>query len=248
MTSQWEGYLAPTVGPNGMLYANAGTYGGLYAFNPTGNQLFFAYEAQTSNWTPAVDSAAVYAYTGGSLRVHHPLTGLVLNEIIDPTFQNYIYEIGGAPVLGASGSVFAASYSNAALNGGMLGNTLLNFRTATNSIAWQVTGAYPTTPGYNAAVVYAVNQNPLRLEARAESDGSLLWWWTPANPGDSQFISEVLLTENLAFVSTNRATYAIDLTTHRPVFSYPTSGKLALSANGILYIHNTTDLIAINLK
>jgi len=49
-------------------------------------------------------------------------------------------------------------------------------------------------------------------------------------------------------VSTNRATYAIDLETHRPVFSYPVFGKLALSANGVLYIQNATDLIAINLK
>jgi hypothetical protein len=247
MVSQWEGYLSPTVGPNGMLYANAGTYGGLYAFNPTGNQLFFANEAQTSNWTPAVDSTGVYTYTG-TLRVRDLLTGTVSNEIVDPTFQNYVYDIGGAPVLGAAGSVFVANYTNSALNGGAIGNTLLNFRTSTNSIAWQVAGAYPTTPAYHGGVVYAANVVPLRLEARAESDGALLWWWTPPHPGDSQFVSEVLLTSNLAFVSTNRATYAIDLTTHRPVFSYPLSGKLALSPNGILYIHNTTDLVAINLK
>jgi hypothetical protein len=87
MTSQWEGYLAPTVGPNGMLYANAGTYGGLYAFNPQGNQLYFAYLEQTSNWTPAVDATGVYTYTG-YLRVHDPLTGAVLHSIADPTFTN----------------------------------------------------------------------------------------------------------------------------------------------------------------
>jgi hypothetical protein len=248
MSSQWEGYLAPTIGPNGMLYANAGTYGGMYAFNPIGNQLFFAFEAQTSNWTPAVDAAGAYAYTGGRLTVHDLLTGAVLNEINDPSFQNYVYEIGGSPVLGAPGSVFVANYQNSALNGGAIGNMLLNFRTATNSIAWQEPGAYPTTPGYKSEVVYAVNNIPFRLEARAESDGTLLWWWTPPHPGDGQFISEVLLTENLAFVSTNRATYAIDLETHRPVFSYPVFGKLALSANGVLYIQNATDLIAINLK
>jgi hypothetical protein len=50
-------------------------------------------------------------------------------------------------VLGAPGSVFAANYANSILNGGGIGNTLLNFRTATNSIAWQFTGCYPTTPG-----------------------------------------------------------------------------------------------------
>ena len=247
MASQWEGYLAPTVGPNGMLYANAGTYGGLYGFDPMGSRLFFAPQAQTSNWTPAVDETGVYAYTG-HLRVHDPLTGAMLHEIADPTFTNYVYEIGGAPVLGAPGSVFAANYTNAVLNGGAIGNTLINFRIDTNSIGWQQAGVYPTTPAYKDGVVYAVNQNPLRLEARAEADGALLWWWTPSNPADTLFVSEVLLTRNLAFVSTTRATYGIDLATHRPVFSFPASGKLALSANGVLYIHNATELVAINLK
>ena len=248
MSSQWEGYLAPTVGPNGMLYANAGTYGGMYAFNPSGNQLFFANEAQTSDWAPAVDSTAVYAYTGGSLRLHDPLTGAVLTTITDPTFTNYIYEIGGSPVLGATGSLFVANYANATLGGTAAANTLLNFRTDTGSIAWQSPGSYPTTPAYHAGTVYAANNRPLGLEARSETDGSLLWSWTPSNPADSKFVSEVLLTQNLAFVSTDQATYAIDLTTHQPAFSYPVSGKLALSGNAILYIHNATDLIAINLN
>jgi outer membrane protein assembly factor BamB len=97
-------------------------------------------------------------------------------------------------------------------------------------------------------VVYAVNNLPLRLEARAEADGTLLWSWALPSGSDTQFVSEVLLTKNLAFVSTDRATYAVDLATHEPVFSYPASGKLALSANAILYIHNSTDLIALNLK
>lgn len=250
MASQWEDYYAPTVGPNGMLYANSGTYGGLYAFDSHGVQLFFSGQAQTSNWTPAVNATGVYAYTGDRLQVVDPLTGLVTVAIQDPTFQNYVYDVGGAPVLGnaALGSVFGAAYTNSLLNGGTLGNTLTNFRTTTGTIAWQIPGVYPTTPGYKDGVLYAVNQNPLRLEARAEADGALLWSWTPEYAGESKFVSEVVLTDSLAFISTNYATHAIDLRTHRSVWSYPASGKLALSANGIFYIHNNADLIAINLK
>jgi outer membrane protein assembly factor BamB len=172
----------------------------------------------------------------------------VLTTIADPTFTNYVYEIGGAPVLGAPGSVFVANYANAWLGGTAAANTLLNFRTDSGTIAWQSAGSYPTTPAYQAGTVYAVNNRPLDLEARSESDGTLLWSWTPANPLESKFVSEVLLTRNMAFVSTDQATYAIDLTTHLPAFSYPASGKLALSANAILYIQNATDLIAINLN
>ena len=250
MSSQWDGYLAPTVGPNGAIYANAGTYGGVYGFDAQGNRLFFSSQSQVDNWTPAVNASGVYAYTGDRLQVINPLTGAVNVTIADPTHQNYVYNLGGAPVLGnaALGSVFGAAYTNSILNGGAIGNSLTNFRTTTSSIGWQVRGVYPTAPGYKDGVVYAVNQIPLRLEARAEADGALLWWWTPDYAGESQFVSEVLLTNNLAFISTNYATHAIDLASHRSVWSYPASGKLALSANGILYIHNSTDLIAVNLK
>jgi PQQ-like domain len=250
MSSQWESYYAPTIGPNGVIYANAGDVGGLYAFDPQGSQLYFSPQAQVSNWTPAVDADSVYAYTGDRLQVIDPLTGATRVTIQDPAFQNYVYDLGGAAVLGNEvlGSVFGAAYTNSILNGGAIGNALTNFRTTTGSIAWQVRGVYPTTPSYKDGVVYAVNQNPLRLEARAETDGALIWSWTPDYAGESQFVSEVLLTDSIAFVSTNYATHAIDLQTHRSVWSYPTPGKLALSANGVLYIHSSTDLIAINLR
>jgi hypothetical protein len=84
--------------------------------------------------------------------------------------------------------------------------------------------------------VYATNNNPVRLEARAEADGSLLWSWVPPQAGDITFVSETLLTNTMIFVSTNLATYGIDAVTHQAVWSYPLVGKLALSRSGILYI------------
>jgi PQQ-like domain/Putative Ig domain len=246
MSSQWENYLAPTIGAKGV-YTNAGTYGGLYAFDFTGTQLFFENLAQTSQWTPAVDANHVYSYTG-TLSVVDPVTGAMQASIADPSFTNYTYVIGGSVVLGASGSVFAANYENSFLNGGGIGNTLLDFDVNAQSIAWQVSGDYPTTPAYNAGTLYVANNNPMRLEARAESGGALLWSWVPPQAGDTSFVSEVLLTNNMAFVSTNLAVYGIDLTTHATVFSYPFIGRLALSRNGILYIQGVGPLTAINLK
>lgn len=253
MSNQWSNYLAPTVGPSGV-YANAGTYGGMYAFDLQGTGLYSSYTAQQSTWTPAVDSRAVYAYSGDALRVFHPTTGVLQTSIPDPTFSNYIYEIGGSAVLGGPNSVFAAAYGNSFLNGGGIGNSLVHFNLQTNAVDWTVRGVYPSTPAYDDGVLYAVNNNPLRLEARAEGDGSLQWWWTPPASGDTEFVSEVLLTQNAVIVSTNKSTYAIDRSTRRPAWSYPAAGKLALSANGILYIsgHGTfgaasATLTAINL-
>ncbi|QWV92148.1 PQQ-binding-like beta-propeller repeat protein [Geomonas oryzisoli] len=252
MSSQWENYLAPTVGPSGV-YTNAGMYGGMYAFNSQGSQLYFAGTAQQSAWTPAVDSTSVYAYTGDALRVFDPVQGTLKTSITDPTFTNYIYEIGGSAVLGAANSVFAAAYGNSILNGGAIGNSLVHFNLLSNTVDWTIKGVYPTTPAYDNGVVYAANNNPLRLEARSEADGKLIWSWTPPASGDTRFVSEVLLTQNVVILSTNLSTYAIDRSTHHVVWSYPMAGNLALSPKGILYIEgygtqgSTAPIVAINV-
>ena len=80
----------------------------------------------------------------------------------------------------------------------------------------------------------------------------VLWSWVPGTD-DTAFHRNVVVTKNLAFVSTNRAVYAIDLVTHQPVWSYPAPGMLAVSGSGMLYIvegarEPTGRLIAINLK
>ncbi len=257
MSSQWEHYLSPTIGPDGV-YSNAGEYGGLYGFDTIGNQLFFAAMPQTSQWTPAADATSVYTYTDSGLQVLDPVTGAILTTIPDPTFTNYTYVINGSAVLGAPGSVFAADYENSNLNGGGIGNTLLDFDLTHQSIAWQIAGDYGNTPAYNAGVLYVTNNNPMRLEARAETGGALLWSWIPPQAGDTSFVSETLLTSNMIFVSTNLATYGIDVNTHQTVWSYPLIGKLALSSSGILYIEGHSNqsaspvvpgtLTAINVK
>lgn len=253
MSSQWENYLAPTVGPLGV-YTNAGTYGGLYAFNSRGIELYFAPTAQQSTWTPAIDSGSVYAYTGDALRVFDPVLGTLKTSINDPTFSLSMYDIGGSAVLGAANSVFAATYSNSFANGGTTGNSLVHFNLQLNTVDWTIKGNYPSTPAYDSGIIYAANNNPLQVEARSEIDGTLIWSWAPPASGDTEFLSEVLLTQNAVIVSTNLSTYAIDRSTHHVVWSYPVAGKLALSSNGILYIvegnaalGSTTTLTAINV-
>lgn len=70
----------------------------------------------------------------------------------------------------------------------------------------------------------------------------------PPASGDVGFKSEALLIKNLAFVSTNLSTYAVDLTTHKAVWSYPVTGNLALSSNGVLHLEGINTLTAINAK
>ncbi len=250
MSSQWEHYLAPTIGASGV-YTDAGTYGGLYGFDTLGNQLFFAGAAQQDEWTPAVDAKSVYAYTGDALHIFDPVTGAVQMSITDPTFTNYVYDIGGSVVLGAAGHAVAAAYTNSLLNGCGIGNALVGYNTTLGTINWKMLGCFPSNPAYHAGLLYVANENPMQLEVRSETDGSIQWSWVPPTAGDVNFLSEALLTQNMVFISTNTAVYGIDTTTHQTVWSYPAVGgaRLALSANGILYLQfGANGIAAINVK
>lgn len=246
MSSQWENYLAP-VALDDAVYTNAGMYGGLYGFKSTGEQMFFTSNAQTSMWSPAVDANSVYVYTNNTLTIQDRKTGTVQSSIKDTTGTYYSYDTNGAPVLGANGNVFAANYGSGSMNNGS-GNELLKFNTAKGYIDWRIKGNYPLTPAYASGVVYVQNMSPYRIEARAEGDGALLWSWVPGAAAETGWSGEPVVTKNLVFVSATKATYAVDLTSHKVVWSYPMAGRLALTRSGILYIQSAEALVAFNVK
>jgi outer membrane protein assembly factor BamB len=243
MGSQWDNYLSP-VAVDDAVYTNGGSYGGLYGFSPTGDRLFFTSVTQTSMWSPAVDANSVYVFDG-SLQIIDRKTGTVLSTARDGSSAYTSYQIGGAPVLGAPGSLFVARYGNAGIYGG---NELLRFNIAKSYVDWRIPGSYPLTPAYASGLVYAPNTSPYRIEVRAEADGALQWFWTPPQAAETGWMAEPLVTKNLLFVSTNVATYAIDLRTHKTVWSYPAGGKLALTRSGVLYIQNADAVVAFNVK
>jgi hypothetical protein len=247
MSSQWENYLAP-VAVGDAVYTNSGTYGGLQAISATGERMFTGALSQTSMWSPSVDATSVIAYVGDSLTVFDRKTGAITSKIVDTLHKNYVYKVEGAAVLGAPGTAYAAHYANAAINGGRLGNSLMRFELAKGYIDWRIDGNYPATPAYASGILYAPNNSPYRVEARAETDGALRWTWTPQGAGETGWAAEPIITKTHLFVSTSTTTYAIDLASKKAVWSYPAAGKLALSQSGILYIQNAGALVAINLK
>jgi outer membrane protein assembly factor BamB len=240
MSSQWEHYFAPTI-LNGRVYTDGGTYGGMYAFDTTtGATQFFANVGQFDGWTPAVDANYAYSYAGGTLGVYDSQTGALVGSISDPTYAWNGYTTAGAPVLGAANNVYAGNLSNQA------SNSIVNFDTSNRTVRWVIQGAYSGNPAYAAGTLYAPNNSPFVLEAYDEASGAKVWTWTPP-PGNTKFVSDVLVTSNLVFVSTDTTTFAIDRSAHAPVWSYAASGSLALSANGVLYIKGLRSIVAINL-
>ena len=120
------------------------------------------------------------------------------------------------------------------------GGNLVNFDTATSQVKWSIAGStadrFVGSPAIAGSTLYVQNNASLQLEARRESDGEILWTWKPTWNDDAAFTGNVIATQNLVFVSTRKRTYAIDTATHQAVWMYPYHGKLAISANGILYV------------
>jgi hypothetical protein len=81
-------------------------------------------------------------------------------------------------------------------------------------------------PGINAAVA-VLNLN----------DGSTAWSWSPPASNFGTFINDMIATNNLLFVSTDKGVYAVDLSTHQTVWTLPVPGyQMAISPSGMLYI------------
>jgi len=234
--NQWSRYFAPVV-VDATVYVPGGYYGGMYAFSATeGVQRWFAALNQYDQFTPAVKNGLVYAYTGNNqpkLTVADAATGAISFEIADPGFVWDGWSMNTAPTLGSASNVLATN-----------GRRLISFNLVSRSIGYAITANFRGQPTLADGVVYVAN-GP-QLEARNESDGSFLWSWT-APVG--QPTGPMIATKNLLLVSTGTATYALDRATRQQVWSYPAGGHLALSAQGILFIAQSSGrLTAISVK
>jgi hypothetical protein len=230
--------MAPVPFGNFVYTAEAG--GGVNSFNATTGAHGYTPQFSTSDGAaPAVDAQGIYSYAKNQLRVIDPVNGNSIATI--GTYKSVANDsrVKVAPVIGTGGLVFATDYSD------LQNNSITAFAVAAKLVQWSANGAYPGNPAYDDATLFAANNKLGRLEALNEVDGSLMWEWQ--RPSGESFLSDVLLTKNLVFVSTNVATYAIDRLSHKQVWSHPASGSLSISANGVFYICGADSITAINL-
>ena len=72
--------------------------------------------------------------------------------------------------------------------------------------------------------------------------------WTSSELANHRF-EQVIITRNLAFVSSPTQTLAVDLNSHKVVWTYPAGGSLAISSRGVLYMLRADGaLAAVNLR
>lgn len=229
--AQWERYYAPTI-DRGVVYVNGGYYGGMYAFDAfTGANRWFADLPQYDQFTPAVDDHHVYAYVGEyspALYVFDRETGTPVAQIADPNFDWDGWSMNLAPVLGTQNDVIAIHDGR-----------LIAFDLSSRRIALELDGNFSGQPSVAKGVIYAINGGT--VEARAESNGTVIWRWTP--PAGTA-TAPLIVTESHLLVRTTTATHALDVGSGQSEWSYPVAGHMAL-ADDTLYIASQATVTAI---
>jgi outer membrane protein assembly factor BamB len=256
---QWPHELAPTVYGD-QVYTGGGYYGGVtYSFSTTDGSRTWAHPAGGvwDMFTPAVDDLYVYHHNGGALFLIDRTTG-VSSSITDPFGSTSGYAYHGAPMIGGRNNVVA--FAGGAFSGRASSNVeqydqrvFSSFNINTKSYEWSTSHAYLTAPAVAKGVIYAARNSPMSLDAIDEATGQTIWSWAPTGNGDTSFHRNIVVTRNILFASTDRAVYALDLTTKVPVWSYPMPGMLAISADRTLYIATGAQasdgrLVAVKLK
>lgn len=246
-STQWANLLAPTV-KNGRVYVNAGSYGGvMYAFDATsGTKQWEGVGGTYGMNTPAVDDKYLYIHDGDALAVLDAGSGESVARIGFASTGSSLYDYHGAPMIASADSVIAwkgGAFSGRAASSAepSANRQLVDYGISQKTTRWSSIKSYKTQPAIAKGVVYAASDNPKSLDAIDEATGVVLWSWVPGT-SDTKFHRNIVVTNNLLFVSTDRALYAIDLATHRPVWQSATPGMVAISGQRMLFVTTGTTL------
>jgi hypothetical protein len=212
LAAQWEQYWAPIV-VNGIVYTNAGEYGGLYGMGVTdGAQLFFQGLDQWDEWSPAFFNNKIYTFINGNFRKHDPGTGAVLSTVKIPfTWNGYSMET--VPAFGPNYAYVISPPS------------LIAIDTTAEAIAWTANGTFTGTPALSGAAVYGISNGT--LQARDSGSGALLWTFV----GDLGLSYPPVVANGYVYVASSANVYAVSIATHGQVWTAAVGGWLAVAAH-----------------
>lgn len=168
----------------------------------------------------------------------------------------YSINLSDLPQVGSMSTSDTVALSNNGRAFMRVRENLVAVDTASRARLWALNGKfYQGQPMVANNVVYIFVDRPTGyrydtdtvMEAHSAADGALLWT-SELLRGTS--ILQGIVTDNLAFLTSLDTTWAIDLKTHKIVWSYPLGGALSISNKGVLYIsrYYSGHLTAINLQ
>jgi outer membrane protein assembly factor BamB len=271
-SDQHPQYFGPAITGGGIV-AMGGSTGGLLRADASSGQL--TWEMPFSNrainqTTPATDAQRAYVYTPSSCSGCGE-AGLHGHDL--STGQNSLYI---ADAVGAArwqdkamrGSVVLSGPQSASVIAKSVDprgpHRLLRFDLNGKALSWSQEGGYLGAPVAAHGVVYVARSDPFGVEARRESDGTLLWRWQEPAPmaalAEDDWLRRMepagamALTDSHLFVSSTQRVYAIDLGAHTTAWQHPRGGDLLVSPTGVLYIaaggagRFAGQVVAINLQ
>ncbi|MBI3856881.1 MAG: PQQ-binding-like beta-propeller repeat protein, partial [Planctomycetes bacterium] len=225
--SQFQTLWAPTI-LGRRVYLNAGTFGGLYAWDgPNPSLTLFANTGldQSDSWSPLYVDGKVYSYTGSNFRAHHPTTGATLWTLPIPRKPGYTQNT--SPVAGNGLIYVVAEPDLAAVN------------PVTQSLAWFVTGFdYTGSPAYADGVLYVIQDGS--LHARDAATGAYLWNFL----GDRNLSYPPVVVNNHVYVASDANVYAVNLGTRSQVWTDAYGGWITASDGYLLLARSNGELRA----
>jgi len=238
VTSDFLDDLQPLLTSNAVLMA-AGLNSGAASLSFTGQKQWLTDNGGSGYWLPSSQGDTVYQYIDGTLTLLDATSGARKSAINDPGWSQAVDSgpVSRVTTVGDAGMVFVVDRGLAAFNtanGTMAWSDHSNTISAVQAVATQ------------GGTLIVLRQAPLRVEARRQSDGAVLWSYAPifgAYPGagggsNFQFLSDPVLTDNLVFVSTDLGVYAIDRQSGTARWFFGVPGSLGITANGTLLISN----------
>jgi hypothetical protein len=239
--AQGGAFLAPTPIDNDLI-STSGQYGNVvYDHSQTdGAKKWEALGSGYDAWhleATAADHDNIYHYTGESLDVFRRSDGLRIRSIPDPGHVMNAYDYWGGPIILQDGTVLAYSGTVSAERADVrfgAQRPLVRYRPNTGDIAWRTVNSYRNIPATHGNLIFAARNNPYQLDAINIGDGSIAWSWTP--PDGTGFRANIVVTDNVLFLSTSKNVYGISLSDRSVVFTYNAPGDIEITPYNLLLI------------
>lgn len=240
---QFVDFEQPSVEEERVYFSGGNTGGETWSFDTVaGTTLWRSFSNNFGIWGGQVlsyNETSIFNYRGSVLEVLDKATGAITATVADPAFQSGTdYEAATVP--DGQGRLILFSGNKRFLGS----NQLIAISLENLNVLWRTPAQYSTAFAIRNGVIYAVRQDARVLSAINVADGSVLWSTrlpeTPNQFGEDPLAGNVIVTENLAFVSSASKTWAIDIEApeHPIVWEADTGGRLTLTPDNMLLTTN----------
>ncbi|MFC6196494.1 outer membrane protein assembly factor BamB family protein [Ponticaulis profundi] len=187
----------------------------------------------------AATDESVFAFSASRFNQIDRLSGTIIRQIEDPLapfrtydFASAIMAIDDDNIISYTGT--GGSFAHFSPRPTFL-RPIVRVNFVSGDIEWRTQGSYLTRLAHANGVVYAAGPENDRMDAIDATTGDVIWSW-PLPAQANSFNCNIMVTDNLAFLSTDEAVYAIDLATRTQVWKHDAPGCVSVASKDKLII------------